>query len=897
MISEYSLRPRESTGLPTLDTVLDELRAGDNVVWRLDNIEYYLPFARAFLDYARSRSREVVYFRFGAHAPVLPEDSAVIVQRNDPNLGFENFITEIHQTIRDVGVGGYFVFDALSDLSDTCFSDRMIGNFFQLTCPYLLSLDTIAYFALYRHRHSYHAAIPIYDTTQVLLDVYRYRERYYVQPAKVFGRDRAQPLSVFRWDDEQFSLVNESAEISAVMESSPWGGLRSASYRMVGLWDKTFMRAETVLEAIEARELPPERSDASFRELVRLVIPREERMIDLATRYLTLQDLLIIWKRMIGTGMIGGKSIGMLLARAIIRRDRPDLYRKLESHDSFFIGSDVFYTFLVNNHCWFDRQRQKDPDQFLTRLEEVRQKIMTGTFPDYVVRRFADMLEYFGHAPIIVRSSSLLEDNFGNAFSGKYDSVFCPNQGTPQERLQSLLDAIRTVYASTMSEEALMYRKRRGVLERDEQMALLVQRVSGAAYGDYFFPQLAGVTYSFNPYVWSREIDPHAGVLRLVFGLGTRAVDRSDDDYTRVIALNAPERRPESSFDAVKQHTQRRVDVIDLRHNTPRSIHFQDLVDECPTLPLPLVATRDRQAERDVRDKGRRPRPQWILTFDPVFQTTEMIKDLREMVQTVRDGYGTEVDVEFTANMPSAAGHGNAGQAAAVGSAAGGGAAGGSAAGYSIDIVQCRPFHASTEEEKPVRPIPEVDEDRILVRSSGGVIGHGRELQLERIIYVSPEGYTGLTEGKRYALARLIARIARHQEPPVQNIMMIGPGRWGSSTPSLGIPVWFNDINRVSVLMEVDALHEGLVPDLSLGTHFFNDLVEMNMLYVAHFMARPNNRLDRRFFDRAPSSLLKLFPEATEWNDVVRVIDVDHNREIILQADALAQTCLVYIRP
>ncbi|TVQ36331.1 MAG: pyruvate, phosphate dikinase [Spirochaetaceae bacterium] len=872
MLKNYSERPRESTGMPTLDRVLDGLRAGDNVVWRLDSIAYYVPFAEAFLEYAKSRSRTVVYFRFGGHAPVLPKDDAVIIQHNDPELGFENFITQIHRTIRDVGIGGYYVFDALSDLSDTCYSDRMIGNFFQLTCPYLLSLDTIAYFALYRHRHSYHAAVPIYETTQVLLDVYCYDNRYYLQPAKVFGRKDASPLSVFRWDEERFSLVNDSAEISAVMESSPWGGLRSASYRMVGLWDKTFMRAETVMDAIEAGELPPDRSGASFRELVRLVIPREERMINLATRYLTLHDLLIIWKRMIGTGMIGGKSIGMLLARAILRKERPDLAARLEAHDSFFIGSDVFYTFLVNNRCWWDRQRQKDPQVFLTGLEDVRQKILSGTFPDYIVRRFEDMLEYFGHAPIIVRSSSLLEDNFGNAFSGKYDSVFCANQGTPEQRLKNLLDAIRTVYASTMSEEALAYRRRRNVLERDEQMALLVQRVSGSVYGDFFFPQLAGVTYSFNPYVWSREIDPHAGVLRLVFGLGTRAVDRWDDDYTRVIALNAPDRRPESSFDAVKQHTQRRVDVIDLRRNQPRGIHFQDLVKECSSLPLTFVATRDRQAERDARDQGMRPRPRWILTFDPVFETSNIVNDLREIVRTVREGYGTEVDIEFTANMCSDG-------------------------SYSIDIVQCRPFHASAEEEEPLDPIPELTDGQILIRSTGGVIGHGRQIALDRIIYVSPEAYTRLTESRRYALARLIGRITKHQEPSAHEIMMIGPGRWGSSTAALGIPVSFGDINNVAVLMEVDALHEGLVPDLSLGTHFFNDMVEMNMLYVAHFLARPENRLDRSFLENAPSSLLKLFPDAADWEQVVRVIDTPGGCEIVLQADAVEQTCVVYTSP
>ncbi len=872
MESDYSRRPRESTGLPTLDSVLDGLRSGDNVVWRLDDIAYYTPFTQAFLEYAKSKSRKLIYFRFGGHAPVLPDDDDVIVHRYDPDLGFEHLITRIHGTIRDAGVGGYFVFDALSDLSDTCYSDRMIGNFFQLTCPYLLSLDTIAYFALYRHRHSYHASIPIYETTQVLMDVYHYRERYYVQPAKVHGREEASRSSVFRWDEEDFSRVDNSTEIAAVMKSSPWGGLRSSSYRMVGLWDKKFMRAETVLEAVAAGEAPLSRADSLFGELIRLIIPHEERMFDLATRYLEINDLITLWKHMIGTGMIGGKSVGMLLARAIIRSKLPALAPKVESHDSFFIGSDVFYTFLVNNGCWWDRQRQKDPDAFLTGLEKVRHKILTGTFPDYIVRRFEDMLEYFGLAPIIVRSSSLLEDNFGNAFSGKYDSVFCPNQGTPEERLGNLLDAIRTVYASTMSEEALTYRRRRGVLERDEQMALLVQRVSGSTHGDFFFPQLAGVIYSFNPYVWSREIEPHAGVMRLVFGLGTRAVDRWDDDYTRVVAMNAPERRPESSFDAVKRHTQRRVDVLDLRRNTAASSHFQDLVTACPSLPVELVAARDRLAERDAREKGARPTPRWILTFDPVLQTSEIVNDLRDIVHVVRDGYGTDVDIEFTANMTVDG-------------------------TYSIDILQCRPFHASANTEEPLGPIPEVADERVILRSLGGVVGPGRLTKVDRIIYVKPEAYTRLPESRRYALARFIGRITKQTEPPVETIMMIGPGRWGSSTPSLGIPVSFSEINNVSVLVEVDALHEGLVPDLSLGTHFFNDMVEMNMLYVAHFLARPENRLNRGFLDNAPSALRRLAPDAKEWENVVRIIDTGEEREVILQADALEQTCLVYTSP
>ena len=141
---------------------------------------------------------------------------------------------------------------------------------------------------------------------------------------------------------------------------------------------------------------------------------------------------------------------------------------------------------------------------------------------------------------------------------------------------------MRTIYASTMSEKALRYREQRGLLDHDEQMALLVMRVSGAMHGRYYYPQAAGVGFSFNPYVWHETIDPKAGVLRLVFGLGTRAVDRSDDDYTRLVALNAPQRRPESNFDEVRQYAQRRVDYLDLQANRLVSGHFLDVMEDAP---------------------------------------------------------------------------------------------------------------------------------------------------------------------------------------------------------------------------------------------------------------------------------------------------------------------------
>jgi hypothetical protein len=318
----------------------------------------------------------------------------------------------------------------------------------------------------------------------------------------------------------------------------------------------------------------------------------------LVERFLALEDFLALRDRMIGVGSVGGKTLGMLVARAILRERDPDLASRLEVHDSFFVGAEVFISFLVQNGVWWLREQQKNPATFLQGLDDGRKQILEGHFPDGILEQFQGMLDYFGESPYIVRSSSILEDARGNAFSGKYESVFVANRGSGEERMQALLNAVRAIYASVLDEEALTYRKRRGLLESEERMALLIMRVSGAPHGRYYYPQAAGVGLSFNPFVWHKDIDPEAGVVRLVFGLGTRAVDRCDDDYTRLVALNAPGRRPEATLDDVCEHSQKRMDCLDLQEGRFVSLPLQDVLTESPEFPLDLYLTPTNEAIR-----------------------------------------------------------------------------------------------------------------------------------------------------------------------------------------------------------------------------------------------------------------------------------------------------------
>jgi hypothetical protein len=844
--------------------------AGDNIVFQVEAVEHYLAFARPYCKQAVADGRKLVYFRFAKHEPVLEDTRNVEVCELDPGASFEAFLDKIHVRIEKAGRGAFYVFDCLSDLSADWYSDQMIGNFFMLTCPYLYDLETVAYFGLLRNYHSAYATGPISNTTQILIDVHRHKDQYYIHPLKVQNRSSSTMYMMHAWKDNTFEPVLDSSTNAEILTSGRGFALDSARHRL-GTWTRTLLHAEEVLEALQRGEAVQEQADELFHRMLRMAISRDDRVLKLVEKHLTLKDVVEISHRMIGTGLVGGKSVGMLLARAILRKKDPRWSTLLEVHDSFYIASDVFYTFLVRNGCWWIRQKLRQKDNFLADAERGRHHILTGTFPAHIEQQFGSILDYYGQSPIIVRSSSLLEDNFGNSFVGKYDSVFLANQGARQQRLDDFVSAVKRIYASSMSEAALSYRARHGLLDRDEQMALLVQRVSGGLHEHLFYPQIAGVGLSFNPYVWGEYIDPSAGMLRLVLGLGTRAVDRADDDYTRIVALNAPERRPEAERDDASQFAQRKVDVLDLNGNQLVTTEFEHVVEHGQRMPVDLFATPDHRYARMARGQGRIVKAPLVLNFDKLIKETQFINDMREMLATLQEAYEYPVDVEFTANFQDAD-------------------------TYHINLVQCRPLQVKGV-SADIAPLENVPRKDMILATSGPLVGQSRIEGVERIIYVVPAIYGNLPLGDRYSVARLIGKL--NQRLPEENAatMLIGPGRWGTTTPSLGVPVSFAEINRMSILCEIVAMRDDLTPDVSLGTHFFSELVEMDMLYLVLFPDHAETVWDRKFFEEATNHLTEVVPDAEDLAHVVKLIraeDILDADTLLVHADTMKQRALFY---
>ena len=334
-----------TTGLPGLDSALKGILAGDNIVWQVDTIEDYQALAKPFVQAGIESGRQFIYFRFASHPPMIPPDPRITMVELDPNSGFETFIALIHQTIERTGRGALYVFDCLSELAADWYSDQMLGNFFMLTCPYLFDLETVAYFALFRNYHSSRALNPIVKTTQLFLDVYCYRERRYIYPLKVHLRYSSTMNMLHEWNGDEFRPITSSALISSILTSINWSGLDSDV--RPGFWERAFSEGEELLEAVKTGECPPEKEAEMFRRLCRMMVSRDPVILSLVSRYMRLEDLLDIRRRMIGSGLVGGKTVGMLLARRILQSHSQRFAMLLEAHDSFYIGSDVFFTYLV----------------------------------------------------------------------------------------------------------------------------------------------------------------------------------------------------------------------------------------------------------------------------------------------------------------------------------------------------------------------------------------------------------------------------------------------------------------------------------------------------------------------------------------------------------------------
>ena len=613
-------------------------------------------------------------------------------------------------------------------------------------------------------------------------------------------------------------------------------------------------------QAMLIEKMPPEeriKHEARLREikvvLIRTLISDQLAYVKIAKDWFTIADLNEIRAHKIGQGKIGGKSAGMLLAaRILIEEGDEEIRASLRLPESYYLGADVTYIFMALNGLmpWND-QKYKLEEQIYAEYPHIQEEFLKGEFPEDILNHFRLLLAQVGKKPLIVRSSSLLEDNFGTSFAGKYESHFCPNQGTPEQNLHDLTQAIIRIYASMLNPDALLYRRSKGLQDYDERMAVLIQVVQGERYGRYFLPQAAGVAFSRNLYRWSPQIRREAGFLRLVWGLGTRAVDRVGNDYPRLVALSHPLLRPESSAKSIRLYSQQFVDLIDLRDNLFKTVAVREaLGTRYPVLRY--LAQKDEgdylAPLRILSSEGKDQK--LVITFDELLRRTPLAKRFSKMLQILEKSYCSPVDTEFTLRIVNP-----------------------DSVKPEVEIVllQCRPQSHLKDNEAC---LPKDLADEQIIFSTPCMAPEGRVDIIRYVVFVPPEGYFGLpSSAARAELSRAIGLLNGVLKD--EGFICVGPGRWGTSTPDLGVPIGYADIYHASALVELTGSGIGPAPEPSFGTHFFQDLIESNIYPLAIDLDDPSTIFRREFFYSTQNELSKFLPEQAELENCLRLIRVD----------------------
>jgi hypothetical protein len=563
--------------------------------------------------------------------------------------------------------------------------------------------------------------------------------------------------------------------------------------------------------------------------LLRRLITEIPEQVRIAENFLSMADLREIYERKIGSGKVGGKSTGMLLAYRIMQfaeEEDPYNYREfVKIPESYYLGDEVCIQYLDYNGLLAYRNQKFKLNEVIEReYEELRDKIMAGRFQESIWNQFRLLLEKLGNKPIIVRSSSLLEDNIGFSFAGKYDSYFLGNQGAPKENLEALALAIKKIYAGVFSPDAIIYRKRSKMQYDYESMAILIQEVVGRQVCNYIFPNVAGVIFSENPYIWSKKVRKEDGMIRMVYGLGTRAVDRVGEDYPRMVSLTVPELRPESQAD-IYRYSQKYIDVIDLKKNELVTVTLEEITKECPEAANPFIhsiKTEDMVREAVTTLDFDLCAP--VITFDKLLAKTRFARIISGVIDKIKRFYGHELDIEF------------AGEIERDGT-------------FKLNLLQCRP--QSTWQVEEYVTVPDVPDDAVLFSCSCEV-PHCKLENIEYVVYADPEEYDRLARiSDRYEIARIIGRINRQMEGHVA--ILIGPGRWGSNNINLGVPVKYNEINNFRLIGEIARIKSGIVPEVSFGTHFFQDLIEAGIYYIPIYPDDSQVIFNEKFFKHAPN--------------------------------------------
>jgi hypothetical protein len=608
------------------------------------------------------------------------------------------------------------------------------------------------------------------------------------------------------------------------------------------------------------RKLAPEERTAVRVALIRRFFSDDLDYINVVKNYATVTEFSQMLSRTIGpplgNGKLGGKAAGLFRAERILMNAKKDsiALRNLAVPKTWYITSDGSLDFLHFNALEeIPTIKYRDPAEIRQEFPFLEQIFKNSALSPEIMAGLSLALDDFGDKPLIVRSSSLLEDSVGSAFAGKYKSLFVANQGTKRERLEALVDAIVEVYASVFGPDPIEYRRERGLLDFNEEMAILIQEVVGRRCGKYYLPAYAGVAFSYNEFRWSPRIKRTDGIIRLVAGMGTRAVDRVGDDYPVLVSPGQPGLRVNVSADEVLWYSQKNVDVINLEARRFETMTVERLVaevgHELPALSQIISIHRDGQLFSPSSNLIDLSDGTPVVTFAKLLAHGPFIPQIKEMLDILHQAMGFPVDIEFACDGDI----------------------------HKLYLLQCRPQSQAGAGFAVSIPknVPQADQ----LFSGNRYITNALVKDVEYVVYVDPDEYDSIpTMEELIQVGRVVGEL--NLKLPRQKFILMGPGRWGSRGDiKLGVRVTYSDINNTAMLIEVAKKKKDYVPELSFGTHFFQDLVEANIKYLPLYPDEQGAVFNQEFFKNAPNALRRLVPGARNLEHVIRVIHVPKTAE------------------
>ncbi len=523
----------------------------------------------------------------------------------------------------------------------------------------------------------------------------------------------------------------------------------------------------------------------------------------------------------IGDGSLGGKGRGLAFIGAMVKR-----YPKLERENfavnipkTVVICTDIFDEFMETNELYPVALSDVDDDTIL-------RYFLRASLP---ARLIEDLMAFFDvvKSPIAVRSSSLLEDSHYQPFAGIYSTYMVPKIEDKYEMLRTLSDAIKAVYASVFYRDSKAYMTATSNLIDQEKMAVVLQEVVGSRYNDHFYPTLSGVARSLNFYPIGNE-KAEDGIANIALGLGKYIVDGGQ-------TLRFSPRHPHSilqmsTMEFALRETQTRFYALDLK-NMAENFSVDDafnlvklgLKEADAEGSLKYIVSTYDPYDQIIRD-GYYPGGRKILSFVNILQhdVFPLADTLDQLLQIGQREMGRPVEIEFAVNMDPSD-HTRA----------------------TFYLLQIRPIVDNKEI---------MDEDLSVVRkedtilSSASVLGHGIVSDVQDVIYVKTGAFNS---ANNQSIAYEIEKMNRAFTEQEKGYVLVGPGRWGSSDPWLGIPVKWPHISNARVIVECGL--ENYRVDPSQGTHFFQNLTSFGVGYFTINPFKGDGWFDEEFLSAFPA--------------------------------------------